>query len=59
MTISQNRFIKCKKNCETCEKCLTHNFIDNKGAFVGCEKYVEFAYTKTQLQQKKIIEYNK
>ena len=54
MTKTQKQFAKCKNSCETCEKCLTHNFIDNKGTFVECKKYIEFAHTKQELQSKKI-----
>ena len=53
MTKTQKQFIKCKANCETCEKCLTHEYLNKSGTFVGCEKYIEFAHTKQQLQEKK------
>ena len=53
MTKTQKQFIKCKANCETCEKCLIHEYLDKSGIFVECEKYIEFAHTKQQLQEKK------
>lgn len=53
MTKTQKQFIKCKANCETCEKCLTYEYLNKSGTFVGCEKYIEFAHTKQQLQEKK------
>ena len=53
MTKTQKQFIKCKANCENCKKCLIHKYLDNSGTFVECEKYIEFAHTKQQLQEKK------